>query len=68
MAKKLTAKQWNARGNVYSDLAEKLADGGQYIQPEENEQGLLLVDGLNAKAQECWQRAYKLGVNIEQAN
>lgn len=61
MASKMTAKQWNARGNVYSDLAEKLADGNQYMQPIENEQGLLLVDGLNAKARECWDKAHELG-------
>lgn len=57
---KMTAKQWEARGWVYSDLADRLNIGDEYDCPIQSDQGIVLAKRFDAEAQKCWDRAKDL--------
>ncbi|HHH0214685.1 TPA: hypothetical protein ACPZNB_002691 [Yersinia enterocolitica] len=65
MPKKLTAKIWNYRGNVYSAIADFLHAGEWTGSQSEVSEGIAIAVGLDKEARRCWARAKRLKGNAD---
>ncbi|HDV7525429.1 TPA: hypothetical protein RJ602_000032 [Yersinia enterocolitica] len=65
MPKKLTAKIWNDRGNVYSALADFLHAGEWTGSQSEVVEGVSIAAGLDKEARRCWGMARRIEGNAD---
>ncbi|CQJ65738.1 hypothetical protein WFO77_12645 [Yersinia enterocolitica] len=65
MPKKLTAKIWNDRGNVYSALADFLHAGEWTGSQSEVVEGVSIAAGLDKEARRCWEKAKRIKGNAD---
>ncbi|AIN20349.1 hypothetical protein ACIOG3_03765 [Yersinia rochesterensis] len=65
MPKKLTAKIWNDRGNVYSALADFLHAGEWTGSQSEVVEGISIAAGLDKEAYRCWEKAKRIKGNAD---
>ena len=57
---KLTAKQWNARAQAYTEVANLLGDLDWTDNKAEREQGYVLAEYFRRRADKCFDRANDL--------